>query len=448
MPSLTSSLGSLLFTGFFSFLIGAVVAFLASSLSFANRKKALELAAVEAKGQLDQITYRLELEQQKQKETEDTLAKVKDEMKSVFAQLASDVFRENSSHFFKQSSAFFHKDQHIFKTETDKRHADFDALVKGISENLNKVKEKIETSDKESIGRASSINALMGELKLSQAGLIKGTENLSRALGTSKVRGLWGELQLKRTVELAGMEEHVNYSVQTRVESDDKTYIPDMVVHLPKGRILLVDAKAAMSAYLEAVEAADPVLRSAKLKQHAEQVRSRVKELSSKEYWAKFPKEDTPDFVMLFLPGEVFYQAALENDPKLFEDAFEKKVILTSPAILVALLKTIAFNWREERLAKEAREIANLGNELLERIGNFSSTFNRLGDALKSATNHYNTAAGSVEGRLLVTARRLQSYAPENKELDKKLETPEQLDFDPRLLKIEELPEDQRPRVV
>jgi DNA recombination protein RmuC len=230
------------------------------------------------------------------------------------------------------------------------------------------------------------------------------TGRLLGALRSPQVRGQWGEVQLQRIVEVAGMVEHCDFSRQHSAAVEGRTVRPDLVVRLSGGRSLVVDAKAPLQAYLEAVEAEDEVARDQALLAHAKQLRRHVETLAAKEYWRAF--DDTPELVVLFVPADAFLDAALRVDAVLLEDAFARNVVVASPATLMVLLRTVAHTWRQEALAAHAKEVHRLGRELHERLATVSGHFARLGSSLESAVASYNAAVASVESRLLVTARR------------------------------------------
>jgi len=254
------------------------------------------------------------------------------------------------------------------------------------------------------------------------------------------VRGRWGEMQLKRAVEFAGLVDHVDFVEQETTSAEEATQRPDLVVRLPGGKQVVVDAKAPLAAYLEAIEAKDEDVRLRHLVDHARQVRDHVRKLSAKSYWNQF--ENAPDFVVLFLPGESIFSAALEHDPELIEDAFSERVLIATPTTLVALLKSVAYGWRQERLADNAREIAGAARELYDRIQVFTRHFGSVGRGLEQAVTSYNRAAGSLSSRVFPQGRRLEELGAGG---GRELVEPEPVDAAPRELEAAEASESESP---
>ncbi|HEU5321882.1 MAG TPA: DNA recombination protein RmuC, partial [Methylomirabilota bacterium] len=269
----------------------------------------------------------------------------------------------------------------------------------------------------------------------SSAELQRGADSLVSALRAPHVRGRWGELTLHRVVELAGMAEHCDYAEQVTLGGEEGRQRPDMVVHLPSGRAIVVDAKVPLAAYLDATAARTPEERAAALGRHAQQLRQHMLALAGKEYWAQFP--DAPELVVMFIPGDSFVAAAGEVDPGLIEDGMARRVVVATPTTLVALLRAIAYGWRQERLAESAAEISELGRELYKRLCTFLAHFDRIGAALGSATGAFNSAVGSMESRVLPAARRFRELGAAGEEL-KPLAAVDQV---PRALAAPEVPQ-------
>jgi DNA recombination protein RmuC len=260
--------------------------------------------------------------------------------------------------------------------------------------------------------------------------LQKETGTLANALkGGPQVRGRWGEMTLRRVAELAGMSEHCDFSEQENLETEEGRQRPDMIVHLPNGREIAVDAKAPLQAFLEAAAAPTEEERRVKLARHAQLVRDRMKELATKAYWDQF--DPAPEIVVLFLPGESFFSAALEQDRTLMEDGMQKHVVIATPTTLIALLRAVAFGWRQERIARNAQEISDLGKDLYDRVRSFLGHFENVGSSLKRATENYNRAVGSLESRVLPAARKFKELGAATGE---ELAELEPLDESPRTL--------------
>jgi DNA recombination protein RmuC len=253
------------------------------------------------------------------------------------------------------------------------------------------------------------------------------TRNLVKALSRPEIRGQWGELTLKRLAELAGMVKHCDFDQQRSVDNGEGKQRPDMVVRMPGGREIIVDAKAPMDGYLGAVEASEDSERVREIRRHARNVRDRVRELSGKRYWKQFPK--SPDFVVLFIPGDQFLSAALEVDPQLLEDAMADRIVLATPSSLVALLRAVAYGWRQESLAENAEQIRIVGEELYERLGNFAEHLGKLGISLNRSVESYNKAVGSFDSRVLPGARKFKDMGIQEK---KELPEPDQIERLPR----------------
>ncbi|MEM6751356.1 MAG: DNA recombination protein RmuC, partial [Planctomycetota bacterium] len=301
--------------------------------------------------------------------------------------------------------------------ELDKRKTAIDELVKPLREAMQHQQARLEQMRVEQGKSQATLHQRLEDTLRASAKLSETTDDLVRALKRPGVRGRWGELQLRRVAELAGMIEHCDFVEQASVtDEDDQRHRPDMVVKLPAERTIVVDAKTSLQAYLEAIEAETDDQREQHLKRHVAQIDERVKELSLKAYQAQFDR--SPDFVVLFIPGEAFLQAAAARDAGLLERAMNRGVLIASPMTLIAVLKAVAMGWREQRLAESAEEIRRLGQEMHERFALLSEKLEKLGRAVGNSVKSYNEVVGSFESRLLVTARKFRDLgADSNKEL-------------------------------
>lgn len=362
------------------------------------------------------------------------LAKTRVELTDSFKALAGEALSASTGQFLKLAAERFTSLQTGAAADLEQRRVAFENLVKPVADSLGKVEKQIGEIEKDRAGSYQNLLAVVGNLQATQQDLRRETGNLVGALRRPNVRGRWGELQLRRVVELAGMLDRVDFQEQVNVAGEDGALRPDLVVKLPGGKSIIVDAKAPLAAYLDSLEMADDDARAKKLEEHAKQIRDHIQKLSAKSYWAEF---DTPEFVVLFIPGEAFYSAALEQDASLIESGIDRKVILATPTTLIALLKTVAYGWRQEALANDAREIAALGRDLYDRLGTMATHWNRMGKGLSTAMGAYNDAVGSLESRVLPAARKFRdlNVAAEGKEIDMIA----QLETVPRTITAEEL---------
>ncbi len=285
------------------------------------------------------------------------------------------------------------------------RRDDVAVTVAPLRDALGKVETHLRVLEHDRVAAYSALTEQVRALSSTGEGLRDQTRSLVTALRAPQTRGRWGEMQLRRVVELAGMVEHCDFSEQESATGDDGTVRPDLVVRLAGGKRVVVDAKVSLAAYLDAAEAHDPDVVEARLEAHARHLREHVKGLAAKEYWRSF--EPTPEFVVLFVPGDAFLAPALERDPRLLDDAMAQRVFLTTPTTLIAMLRTIAYAWQQEALTEHARSVFEIGRELYRRLGTLGEHVDKLGRTLNRSVDDYNKVVGSLERTVLVQARRM-----------------------------------------
>lgn len=370
-------------------------------------------------------------------EQKELLLMAEKKLSDTFKAISVDVMDSNNKVFLNLAQQSFKNLQDKSIQELSGREKAIHELVNPVKESLAGVASKLTELETARVSAYEVLKHQVSDLISSQKELRLETANLVKALRAPAVRGRWGEMQLKRVVEITGLSSHCDFVEQHTMSGDEGVLRPDMVVKLPGGKQIVIDAKAPLSAYLEALEATDEFSRKERLKDHARQVKTHILALSSKAYWDQFPANTSPEFVVLFLPGETFFSAALEQDPTLIELGVEKKVILTTPSTLIALLHAVAYGWRQEALAANAQEISELGRDLYKRLSDMGKHFGKLGKDLNLAVRSYNDTVGSLERRVLPSARRFKDLEATSSR-DEILEIP-QLEHIPRDLQAPEL---------
>lgn len=363
-----------------------------------------EAKSAQLREQMAELKATLEYQRISHEEKQAALEKDRENLSESFAALSSKALKHNSDEFLKLAEQNLKRFHVSATSELDKKEQSIADLVKPIREALDKTEKQVREMEKDRREAHGSLKRHLELMSQDQVKLQSETRNLVQALRRPEVRGQWGEMTLKRLAELAGMVQHCDFYEQESAASDEGLLRPDMIIRMPGKRAVIVDAKAPLDAYISAVEATDDASREEHLIRHAKNVRHRVRELAAKSYWSQF--KETPDFAVLFIPGDQFLSAALERDPSLLEDAMSDQIILATPSSFVALLRAVAFGWRQEVLADNADKIRSLGVTLYERIAAFSNHLGNVGNSLNKSVEHFNKAVGSFDSRILPSAKR------------------------------------------
>lgn len=328
------------------------------------------------------------------------------EMEKAFQSLSYEALEKNSASFLKLAQESMGKHSESAKNELEKRHKSIESVLGPVKESMGKMQDKMDALEKERKGQQEALGKQLEMMAKAEQELHKETATLVKALRSPVVRGRWGELQLRRVVELSGMLNHCDFYEQTTHDGEEGKLRPDLIIKLPGNKQIVVDAKTPFEAYIDACQADDEGVRIKKMEEHARLVRNHIMQLGKKAYWQHV--KPSPEFVVLFVPSEAFFSAALEHDPTLIELGAKNNVILSTPTTLIGLLRAVAFGWKQESISEHAEEISALGKDLYKRISDMKYHWDRMGKSIGNVVDSYNKAVGSLETRVLVSARKLQ----------------------------------------
>ena len=390
-------MSSAILIGVVALVVGVALGFLIATVRASGEKQALKIS-------LESERARREAEAKSESDRIAALEQAESRLRGAFDTLAGESLRANSEMFLRLARETMSRDQVVAENTLKERESAIAQLVAPLKAALERTEQQVQSIERERRDAFTTLRTQLEGLAGGHAQLQRETRNLVTALRRPEVRGRWGEMTLRRVVELAGMAEHCDFTEQLSLALEEGVLRPDMVIHMPEKRTLVVDAKAPLDAYLEAIEAPTDEARAVALKRHAQHVETRVRQLGAKSYWAQF--EHSPEFAVLFLPGDQFLSSALAERPDLLDTALKAGVIVATPSTLIALLKTVAYGWRQADVAENAATIHEMGQELYRRLNSFISHLEKLGKQLNSAVGAYNSAVGSLERQVLPQARR------------------------------------------
>ncbi len=390
-----------------AFALGAAIGALGYAAWQRGRQTALETELAAVRGELKS-------QQALAEERQQTMQQAEARLSSAFAELTSKQFNDYSESFLRLAKQSLETHHERANSDLTKKEQSIAQLIKPIQDALDKTHQQIGEIEKTRHEAFGGIREQLKSMAESQEALQGETRNLVSALRRPEVRGQWGELTLRRVVELAGMVNHCDFVEQVHTETEDGPVRPDMIVRLPERGTIIIDAKTPLDAYLTAVEAADDQAKKVALQRHARKVAERVRELASKAYWAQF--ENSPQFVVLFIPGDQFLSAAMDENPTLMEEALRQQIIIATPSNLIALLKTVAYQWRQDQLAENAEQIKRLAQDMHDRLSTFTGHLAKLGKQLEGSVKAYNSAVGSMERKVLPGARKFVELGVQAKE--------------------------------